>query len=353
MAGFTGQVDTTGLLEFAARTYDPASSTWLQDDPYRGTTARSASLNRYAYVEGAPETFVDAYGFHRAAAILQAQRLAAAQAAKAAAQRAVLAASPRCTGYFGCYPTGLFRQTLAGHAADYAVLSAPSSEARRRQLAALQVRYANEQAQIWREAAQSGDWTDVNGESVLWNSLQSWGVGALNDTVTFVPNILAWSWNAGPGSLVTLLGGSGIPYWTAFSNPNSDSIYGASYLSGEILGPQILIGGPLGKAGKAAETATVGERAVVIGEDMTNRVEPFAQKIGARTYKADPTAPREMWMENNRLWIRKQVEDGCTVYDCGPAPGRSNFPEPTSPYYKMELGELTGYPNYVRVWLGD
>ena len=38
-------------------------------------------MNRYTYVEGAPETFVDALGFHRAAAALQAQRLAAAQAA--------------------------------------------------------------------------------------------------------------------------------------------------------------------------------------------------------------------------------------------------------------------------------
>ena len=31
-------------------------------------------------------------------------------------------------------------------------------------------------------------------------------------------------------------------------------------------------------------------------------------------------------MENNRAWIRKQMEDGCTVYDCGPAPGRASFP---------------------------
>ena len=86
VTGFTGQVDTSGLLEFASRTYDPASSTGLQDDAYRGTAARSASLNRYGYVEGAPETFIDAYGFHRAAAALQQQRLAAAQAACQAAR---------------------------------------------------------------------------------------------------------------------------------------------------------------------------------------------------------------------------------------------------------------------------
>ena len=99
--------------------------------------------------------------------------------------------------------------------------------------------------------------------------------------------------------------------------------------------------------------ANAGERSVAIGEDMTNRVEPFAKRIGADTYKADPSAPRETWMENNRAWIRKQMEDGCTVYDCGPAPGRANFPGPTSPYYKMELEELRNYPNYIRVWLDE
>jgi RHS repeat-associated protein len=86
VTGFTGQVDTSGLLEFASRTYDPASSTWLQDDAYRGTAVRASSMNRYAYVEGAPETFVDALGFHRAAAALQQQRRAAAPAAGQAAR---------------------------------------------------------------------------------------------------------------------------------------------------------------------------------------------------------------------------------------------------------------------------
>lgn len=99
--------------------------------------------------------------------------------------------------------------------------------------------------------------------------------------------------------------------------------------------------------------AKTGERSVAIGEDMTNRVEPFAKKIGADTYKADPSAPRETWMENNRSWIRKQMDDGCTIYDCGPAPGRAEYPGPTSPYYKMELDELHNYPNYIRVWLGE
>jgi hypothetical protein len=105
--------------------------------------------------------------------------------------------------------------------------------------------------------------------------------------------------------------------------------------------------------GKQASAVNEGRRSVAIGEDMTNRVEPFAEKIGADTYHADPTAPREMWMKNNRDWIRKQMDDGCFIYDSGPAPGRSNFPNPTSPYYQMELEQigLRNYPFFVRIWL--
>jgi RHS repeat-associated protein len=88
VTGFTGQPVTDGLTEFATRTYDAASRVWLQDDSYRGTTTRSASLNRYAYVEGAPESFVDVLGFYRARAAVRAQALAAAQAAYDAALKA-------------------------------------------------------------------------------------------------------------------------------------------------------------------------------------------------------------------------------------------------------------------------
>ncbi len=76
VTGFTGQVDTAGLLEFASRSYDIGSRVWVQDDRYRGTVTRASSLNRYAYVEGAPETYVDVLGFFRAAAALRAQQLA-------------------------------------------------------------------------------------------------------------------------------------------------------------------------------------------------------------------------------------------------------------------------------------
>ena len=99
VTGFTGQVSTGGLVEFATRTYDTATRVWLQDDSFRGTTTRSASLNRYAYVEGAPESFVDVLGFYRARAAVRAQALAAAQAAYDAALKAynaIMSRTPTC-----------------------------------------------------------------------------------------------------------------------------------------------------------------------------------------------------------------------------------------------------------------
>ncbi len=81
ITGFTGKIATAGLVEFASRTYDPNTRQWVQDDRYRGATTRSASMNRYAYVEGAPESFVDVLGFFRARAALEAQRLASLDAA--------------------------------------------------------------------------------------------------------------------------------------------------------------------------------------------------------------------------------------------------------------------------------
>jgi hypothetical protein len=82
-----------------------------------------------------------------------------------------------------------------------------------------------------------------------------------------------------------------------------------------------------------------GSRSIVIGEDMQGRVMPIARRIGA-DYYSPPEAPPSEWMENNRQWINDRMDEGCTIYDCGAAPGRANYPGPTSEYYKMELSEI-------------
>ena len=100
----------------------------------------------------------------------------------------------------------------------------------------------------------------------------------------------------------------------------------------------------------AAEAGGAGERAIVVGEDMEGRVIPKAREMGADVYDP-PTAPESEWMENNRKWINDRMDEGCTIYDCGAAPGRANYPNPTSPYYQMELDEIAKR-GYTTTWVG-
>jgi RHS repeat-associated protein len=62
---YTGQEwdATTGLYHFYAREYDPATGTWLQQDPYRGQLDMPVSMHRYGYVGGNPITLRDLWGF--------------------------------------------------------------------------------------------------------------------------------------------------------------------------------------------------------------------------------------------------------------------------------------------------
>ena len=61
---FTGQSwdSTTGLYEFYARPYDPATGTWLTQDSYRGQVTEPRSLQRYQYVYNSPVNYYDLYG---------------------------------------------------------------------------------------------------------------------------------------------------------------------------------------------------------------------------------------------------------------------------------------------------
>lgn len=95
-----------------------------------------------------------------------------------------------------------------------------------------------------------------------------------------------------------------------------------------------------------AESASAGS--IVIGEDMAGRVIPTAESIGAEWYKPDPNLQPEDYMQANMDWINGKMDEGYCIFDCGPAPGRENYPDPTSPYYQMELDQIDqrGYDNY-------
>jgi len=102
VTGFTGRTVVAAVVEFRSRTYDPTTSIWLSDDRHAGTLMDSTSLNRYAYVQGAPESFVDIGGYKRAAPAVNSQTNAASGAADKSAQAGMDQAAPPCTGYYGC-----------------------------------------------------------------------------------------------------------------------------------------------------------------------------------------------------------------------------------------------------------
>jgi hypothetical protein len=89
---------------------------------------------------------------------------------------------------------------------------------------------------------------------------------------------------------------------------------------------------------------------IVIGEDMAGRVIPTAESRGAGWYNP-PDAPPAQWMQNNQNWINQQMNSRCMILDCGAAPGRTNFPNATSPYYQMELDQIQqrGYQFYKKI----
>ena len=77
------------------------------------------------------------------------------------------------------------------------------------------------------------------------------------------------------------------------------------------------------------------KKVVVIGEDMANRVIPFAKKYGYKVFNPKSTNPAN-WMRNQVQWIRRQIKDpGTKIIDIGP-----KGVKPSSPYYKKELEML-------------
>ena len=144
-----------------------------------------------------------------------------------------------------------------------------------------------------------------------------------------------------------------VSQWAAFGNFADVSLRGAaqeaapSAAAGAVGGA---IGGGAAVAWAARQASKGAQEAIVIGEGMADRVIPTAQARGASWYNPTKTPP-EKWMENNRRWINEKMDQGCRILDCGPAPGRANYPNPTSPYYKTELEQINqrGYQNYERI----
>jgi RHS repeat-associated protein len=92
------------------------------------------------------------------------------------------------------------------------------------------------------------------------------------------------------------------------------------------------------------------DRPVVIGEAMQARVVPAAQKLAADWYQPPDFPNNAQSLTHNRYWINEMMNQGRGVIDIGAAPGRSNFPAATSPWYAMEQDQVAqrAYPYYMR-----
>ena len=73
----------------------------------------------------------------------------------------------------------------------------------------------------------------------------------------------------------------------------------------------------------------------MIGENMKDRVIPYAEKVGAKYYKAVGKRA-ENWMANNKRWIQRVIKAGKKVVDIGEDATRSK----RSDNYEMEKSEL-------------
>jgi len=114
------------------------------------------------------------------------------------------------------------------------------------------------------------------------------------------------------------------------------------------------------RAGKevAQEVVEVASRSgrppIVIGENMAERVIPYAQQIGAQTI--NDFIPAERWsMEANEAWIRQMRAEGREIIDIGPHFRRRldralDGIRPDSEAYNMERRVLQGYEGYRKVF---
>lgn len=77
------------------------------------------------------------------------------------------------------------------------------------------------------------------------------------------------------------------------------------------------------------------KKTVVIGENMDDRVVPYARENDFSYYKPRGMN-RDNWLKNNRQWINRQIKQGNEIIDVGPDPMRTE----RSTYYQMEKSVL-------------
>ncbi len=96
---------------------------------------------------------------------------------------------------------------------------------------------------------------------------------------------------------------------------------------------------PTPGVGRIIKGVSNAKKVVVIGENMAERVIPYAKKYGYKFFKPRGTNPSN-WMKNQAQWIRRQIKDPWTeIIDIGADPARATRSE----YYLKELEMIRKY----------
>ena len=111
---------------------------------------------------------------------------------------------------------------------------------------------------------------------------------------------------------------------------------------------------PMALYGVAMFAGKLTKDAVVIGENMVERIKPYARQVEAQTI--NDFIPAERWsMEANEAWIKQMRAEGREIIDIGPDFDRRLYrathgTRPDSEAYNLERRLLQGYEGYHKVF---
>jgi hypothetical protein len=124
-------------------------------------------------------------------------------------------------------------------------------------------------------------------------------------------------------------------------------------------------GGYIGLGGGVDDVAGMDDDVAVIGENMKDRILPYADEIGARYYEGmdynyefikstyGEGVANEMSLMHNQNWIESLMASGAEIVDIGPDfPRRLEFGKTgISRNYEMERMLTKNYPEYNKAFL--
>ena len=121
----------------------------------------------------------------------------------------------------------------------------------------------------------------------------------------------------------------------------------------DVVEPEVLVSAALIGAGFGVEVTPGFTRYAVIGETQ-GRVEKYAKAIDGETMPdySGMGLDDDQLMEMNRDWINDKMDSGYIIIDIGPNPEKLGYPEPTGPWYLMELREIEerAYSWWYPIW---